>query len=203
VIKKNNLAPLENSLIKTEPFVDAFITDTFDPLTGAYTRHEVMRLSELERQRCLRLSTKGIPRTFSLLFMDLDNFKEVNDTLGHSYGDQLLKDFCQLINKSSRDLDFLGRIGGDEFVLILPETDQEGAKNIAQRILDKLEKEGPFYNKDIFQLIQKMKDDKKPGCSIGIAEFKEEESLKNMLERADKSLYSIKKQGKNSYSVAL
>lgn len=100
-----------------------------DPLTNALTRRAFYERAE----KALKLAERH-GRTVSFVYMDLDNFKKINDTYGHEYGDKMLIAFCERIREIIRSTDELSRIGGDEFVLMLPETDWEGAQKFIRRL---------------------------------------------------------------------
>jgi diguanylate cyclase (GGDEF)-like protein len=137
-----------------------------DPLTGVANR----RAWEDEAERHLARAVRtGEPLTFVLL--DLDNFKEVNDRLGHSAGDALLRDLASEWSNRLRKADLLGRYGGDEFVLCLPATDADGT----QEILERLQAGHPF------------------AWSAGVAEANTEDTLASVLGRADEELYRQKR----------
>ena len=108
-----------------------------DPLTGAYNRRFLeARLAEEMR----RASKLGYPT--SLMFIDLDRFKEVNDTYGHDVGDQLLRNVASLLRSELRAVDVVARFGGDEFVIVLPETDRNGSMRVALRLQEALARRG-------------------------------------------------------------
>ena len=102
---------------------------TRDPLTGLNNRRSTLE----ELQRRFELSDRH-HRPLAVIMCDLDHFKQINDTLGHGAGDLVLEDFGQRVRNSLRATDLAGRIGGEEFLLILPETDLEGARLLAERL---------------------------------------------------------------------
>jgi diguanylate cyclase (GGDEF)-like protein len=102
---------------------------THDDLTGVMNRRALQHALELEMNRTLRYG-----RPLSVLMLDLDGFKQVNDTLGHAAGDEVLKEIVNRIASRLRDPDLLGRIGGDEFGIVLPETDLDHAVRVGQRV---------------------------------------------------------------------
>lgn len=129
---------------------------------------------------------------FSLLYIDLDHFKELNDTLGHKAGDQLLKSATEKMLSCLREDEILARMGGDEFVILLSiESDLDVAQNVAQRILDSIES---------IPLQPGQKN--KVTASIGIANFSnQDDSFEQLLEKADQAMYRSKNSGKNKYSI--
>jgi diguanylate cyclase (GGDEF)-like protein len=156
-----------------------------DSLTGVLTRRALFdRLaSEFERAR-----RYGSP--LSVAVLDLDHFKEVNDRHGHVMGDALLRRLGQLLKKSLRTSDAAGRFGGDEFVLVLPESDFASAKQTAERLLELMEKEGAVALPDGKTLELR--------ASLGVSELTPEVTDVAMLvARADASLYRAKRSGRN------
>jgi len=105
-----------------------------DPLTGLWNRSGIMRILRRELSRVTRL-----PQPLSVLMLDLDNFKLINDTYGHPAGDSVLRMVSKKISSSLRDYDAIGRIGGDEFLVVLPECDGDAARALGERVRAKLE----------------------------------------------------------------
>lgn len=129
-------------------------------------------------------------RRFGLLYIDLDNFKNVNDTLGHSAGDILLKAISDRLQNTCRDIDFVARLSGDEFCIIVEETDDCSTANIAQRCL-----------KSISQPLELLSRKITPTCSIGIAHYPDDgKDLSTLIKAADTSLYAAKENGRNQYA---
>lgn len=155
---------------KLEEFNKSSITD---PLTGLYNRREFDNRIKVETERAERYS-----RSLSIMSMDLDHFKQWNDTYGHLEGDRLLKEFSDIIRKSIRSTDIPFRVGGDEFMILLPETGIVQARNTAHRI-SKLVKSSNFDEKV------------KVAASIGLAEYKLE-PIQDFQKRVDKALYNAK-----------
>jgi len=124
---------------------------------------------------------------FSMLIIDIDNFKKINDTYGHEQGDKILAELGKLLKDNVRKVDFVFRYGGEEFIILFPQTKLEKAKSIAQRILKKVP--------------EKIKIDNKPiTFSGGIGEYKGENE-KDFFEKVDSALYKSKLNGKNRISV--
>lgn len=120
----------------------------------------------------------------SVIMIDADQFKEVNDTFGHHVGDLVLKETAQLIQTGIRKTDFAGRWGGEEFLVICPETSNEGAMRLASALKQKVEQW-------TFEKVGHKT------CSFGVATLNNEESIEMMLNRADKALYQAKEKGRN------
>lgn len=175
---------------------------TIDSLTEVYNRHEIMKKLENEIDRISRYKTQA---EVSVLFIDLDNFKYYNDTFGHNTGDIILQEFAGILKDSIRNIDIIGRFGGDEFIIVLPETNSENASIVARRIIDKMKNCNYFTNSIENELKREIHipDKKTLGCSIGIARYDEktDKSYKDLLARADKMLYAVKESGKNNYKM--
>lgn len=139
-----------------------------DTLTGLYNKHYFYSC-------CQRAINSG--SHFSIAMIDIDNFKEINDLQGHLKGDESLKKAAGIFKHSIRNIDILARFGGDEFILMLPETSIEGALVVGERICRAIEKECHV--------------------SIGVASIAPEDSLEDLINKADKVLYIAKKQGGN------
>ncbi|MFZ2309400.1 MAG: EAL domain-containing protein [Rhodoferax sp.] len=127
--------------------------------------------------------------TFAVLFIDLDRFKNINDSLGHSFGDQALIEASARIQQTLREVDTLCRVGGDEFIAFLQEADAFGAEIVARRILDKLAQ--PFMVDAVsFSL----------GCSIGVAMYPEDgRNLDTLIQCADTAMFRVKERGRGNF----
>ncbi|MHA2019899.1 MAG: diguanylate cyclase [Promethearchaeota archaeon] len=155
-----------------------------DPLTELYNRRYLEFWINNEIKRAERFSQR-----FSILIIDIDYFKEINDTYGHLKGDSVLKDFSKFLLKNIRDVDIPIRYGGDEFLIIFPFTDKESLKIILDRLYEKNRK-AKF-------------SDIKVTFSSGIAEFPSNGyKWEDIFQYADKGLYRAKKLGKNRYAEA-
>lgn len=159
----------------------------FDQLTGLPNR--TLLLDRLHQ--ALSVSNRA-SRAISLLFIDLDGFKPVNDTYGHSIGDCLLKEASARLLACIREGDTAARLGGDEFVVLLLESDINRAIAVAQRILEVLRETYTFGKKTITHI----------SASIGIAEYPEHAGeLNTLLTAADHAMYVAKNNGKNQFSI--
>jgi diguanylate cyclase (GGDEF)-like protein/PAS domain S-box-containing protein len=161
---------------------------TTDGLTGIFNRRHFMARAEEELQRIQRYSG-----TFSMLMLDIDHFKKVNDEFGHAAGDAVLKKFTGLCKKATRNTDLLGRIGGEEFAILLLETRLAGAKQVAER-LRKSVQDHVFSTEEGLQI--------QLSVSIGIAEHLPGESFSEMMVRSDQALYRAKNEGRNRVVAA-
>jgi two-component system, cell cycle response regulator len=157
---------------------------TTDELTGVHNKRFFNKQLKIEIAR-----TKRTGQPFCLMFIDLDNFKSINDTLGHHKGDEFLVKLCQLINQKIRPTDYACRFGGDEFTIIMPSTSILDGIFIAQRWHDLIE-----------QIALQMKLN--VSSSIGIDEFDPSSELTadEFLDKVDKEMYNAKSTGKNKIS---
>jgi diguanylate cyclase (GGDEF)-like protein len=126
----------------------------------------------------------------SLAIFDIDHFKEVNDTRGHIFGDYVLKTIADIARENIREIDYLVRWGGEEFMIILPETGLEKAEAISERIKKKIENHN-------FDKIGKVT------VSFGVTQFKNEDSGETFILRADDALYKAKQNGRNRVEVGI
>jgi len=156
-----------------------------DYLTGLKTRGYFEQQLDLEFKRAERRRQK-----FALLMIDIDHFKQLNDTFGHHTGDQVLRDVASILMKDMREVDTVARYGGEEFVMILPETTETGATYVAQRLRRAVEQTKFFAGSP--QSIQHLT------ISIGIAVFDTDAQFKrDLIEFADAALYAAKHAGRN------
>ena len=160
---------------------------TTDPLTGASNRRQFLERLDDE---LARLKRKG--GAVTLLMADLDHFKRVNDTYGHAAGDAVLKHFVEIVSETLRKTDEIGRLGGEEFAIVLPGEGIEGARELAERLRERI-KTSPsiFENKPI-----------PISVSIGIASLSaHDSSAEAALKRSDEALYSAKKTGRDRVTI--
>ncbi|MDP2559697.1 sensor domain-containing diguanylate cyclase [Psychrobium sp. 1_MG-2023] len=158
---------------------------TTDELTGIHNRRHFFCLADIEQKRCQRIGTHS-----SILMLDLDEFKEINDQFGHAAGDQVLKDFCQTINDQLRPYDIFGRLGGEEFAILLPETDNATALLIAERLRESVEKMTALYGSCQIKVT----------VSIGLSSYTKG-TLDQAMSSADRCLYQAKSSGRNQISL--
>lgn len=156
---------------------------TTDPLTGLYNRHRLNESMTLEVERAVRYK-----RELAIIMLDLDGMKKINDTYGHTVGDQALCHVANAIRDEARNSDIPARFGGDEFILLLPETDAEEATNVAKRILMRVTRE-KVHN---FQV----------PVSIGVTDWQSSfKTAEDMLRAVDQALYHSKRSGGLRISV--
>lgn len=156
---------------------------TTDQLTGALNRHAFFSDAAREITRARRYN-----HPLAVLMIDLDHFKEVNDTYGHAVGDEVLRQFAHSCMEILRDTDILGRMGGEEFAAILVETDQSQAAAIGERLREAVERTPITAENDISVSIT---------VSIGVSMLRDGDTETSMLDRADKRLYEAKRTGRN------
>jgi len=177
---------------------------TKDELTNLWNRTELQRRSEEETAKYNRYYTTN-STYFSLLYLDLDNFKYYNDTFSHEAGDKILKIFAEVLSELSRKSDTIFRMGGDEFVIFLPKTDTAGAANFSQRILNILDS----FNASATSMLSDMVNHKvvisrerQLTCSIGIAVHENGFiNIDRLIQYADTALLRAKEQGKNCFVI--
>ncbi len=156
-----------------------------DSLTHIYNRLHFAHFLDAEIDKVKRYGG-----TFSIIFFDLDHFKEVNDNFGHLAGDEVLEKITEIVSKANRSADIFARYGGEEFIILTPETGLSGASIHAERLRNDIEKHN-------FQGVGKITS------SFGVTEFNvETDSLEKLLERADKALYMAKEYGRNRVEKA-
>ncbi|MEO3680311.1 diguanylate cyclase [Rheinheimera sp. FR7-31] len=158
-----------------------------DELTGIANRRRIMMQAEQERVKALDTS-----KPLSFLILDLDHFKQVNDKYGHDVGDTVLQQMSLTVSSMLREQDHFGRTGGEEFLIVLPDTDSEAAFTIAERLR---------------RAISDISFADTPGkmrvtCSIGLSQFRPDEPLNISLSRADDALYQAKAAGRDQTHAA-
>jgi diguanylate cyclase (GGDEF)-like protein len=139
-----------------------------------------------ETLSCMKATAQRETRPFSLLMLDLDNFKQVNDRYGHNEGDLVLREFSQILKEALRTNDHVFRFGGDEFVLLLAHSEQLNPELVAQRIVDMTGK-------------NKLLSKHKVTTSVGFTNWNNGDCNASIVERADKALYKAKNNGKNTF----
>lgn len=158
-----------------------------DDLTNVFNRRYFLRLAEQEFLRAERYGQE-----FSIIYFDLDDFKQVNDRFGHQMGDEMLLAISQRCVSSTRSNDMFARVGGEEFAFLLPATNGQGALEFAERIKRLIASEPVCVNGDCFSIT----------ASIGVADYhRQYDSLDEMLAKVDQVMYAAKAQGKNRILV--
>jgi len=175
--------PLRNALM----YQQAVSMALQDPLTGVGNRKAL--------EQAITRETKLVERhhtPFSMLMIDIDFFKKINDTHGHAAGDQAIIQVTEMISHVVRESDQLYRYGGEEFVVLLNNTDIENAHDLAERIRHAIEATEICYNNKCFDVT----------VSIGIADFHQNEHISQLFSKADAALYQAKESGRNQVKVA-
>ncbi|WP_297445505.1 GGDEF domain-containing protein [Desulfurobacterium sp.] len=155
-----------------------------DALTSTNNRYVLEKIDEM-------LEKMGQESRFSVVMIDIDHFKKINDTYGHETGDMVLKTLVEKIKRLIRSSDILVRYGGEEFVIYLPHADVKDALKLAERI-----------RKAVENMLIKTSDGREVRItvSLGVAERKPGESLEKVIKKADEALYRAKKGGRNRVS---
>lgn len=172
------LYPLKNALLYWQAIQSAHT----DPLTGILNRSTL--LSVFQKETAL---TKRHSSALSLLMLDIDFFKKINDTFGHAAGDEALKKLTQCIQDTVRESDPIFRLGGEEFAILLNDTDIHGATLLAERLRSAIETTKIKHDRNKFNIT----------VSIGLTEYANSEELDCIMQRADKALYTAKDTGRN------
>jgi diguanylate cyclase (GGDEF)-like protein/PAS domain S-box-containing protein len=161
---------------------------THDSLTGLWNRTELAKALEKEAARAGRYS-----RPFSLLMLDIDHFKLVNDDCGHQVGDRVLIELAEILEEATRAADFVGRFGGEEFLLILPELNHEKALGLAERIRKQVESHTIITQDQVIKIT----------VSIGVSTFpKHGNDVDALVKASDDAMYKAKASGRNQVASA-
>jgi diguanylate cyclase (GGDEF)-like protein len=169
-------------------FVHEQLLARTDTLTGLFNRRHFFELAEREFSNSLRYQ-----RSLALILFDVDGFKKANDTFGHAFGDKALVRISHAAKSQVREVDILARYGGDEFIVLMPETTAQQALLLTERIrqavvTSEVDMGGAFLPLTV---------------SLGIAEiiFDTDRSIETIISRADKALYQVKQQGRNHAAI--
>lgn len=165
---------LENELARTA---------TTDRLTQAYNRTKFHEVIKIEFERATRYD-----HSLSIIMFDIDHFKKINDTYGHAAGDYVLQTLTQIVMENLREIDCLVRWGGEEFVVITPETDVEKAEVLAERIRKAIED----YRFDQAGTVT---------ISLGVTQYRKNDTADSCIKRADDAMYIAKGKGRNRVEV--
>jgi diguanylate cyclase (GGDEF)-like protein len=180
-----SLEVLAECLRRGLEYEDLFERASNDPLTGLANR----RVFE-ERIHGMMDSARRYKNPLSMISMDLDRFKNINDNLGHQKGDEVLKAVASVLKGAVRSTDLLVRMGGDEFLLVLDNTDLKNGRILAERLCIAVDELNVWAD-----------DTTKLGISIGMSELKAQESLRQWMERTDDILYHAKAEGRSRVAV--
>jgi diguanylate cyclase (GGDEF)-like protein len=186
--KKRNLTELQDNLKKLLHHINRDIDSlynfaTTDEKTGLYNHKFFANVLEMEIEKAKRGKQK-----LSLIVVDIDFFKKINDSIGHIKADEILGRLGKTIKTTTRKSDIPARFGGEEFFILLPETNFQKAKRFVERLRKKINSEPSL---------------KKHGITVsgGITEFKKSDTEKSFMERADKALYKAKHSGRNRFEL--
>ncbi|BAF69750.1 GGDEF domain-containing protein [Nitratiruptor sp. SB155-2] len=158
---------------------------TVDKLTGLFNRHKFQEIAEIEIKRSHRHK-----RPLSVILFDIDHFKKINDTYGHDIGDVVLRELAKIIKQNIRKYDYAIRWGGEEFLILTPETDEKQAFAMAEKLRKAVESH-------TFPEVGKVT------ISLGVASVDPNESIDQAIKKADNALYGSKLGGRNKTTVAL
>jgi diguanylate cyclase (GGDEF)-like protein len=154
----------------------------FDSLTGVFNRRAILyRLHEAWRE------ARGKGQPLAVLFLDLDHFKRINDTLGHAAGDVILRDFATHMQHSARREDTCGRQGGAEFLMLFPRTTVADARHQIARLMHAVRTSRPLAGQPALGYT----------CSIGLAQARADDTAEALIHRADVALYAAKAGGRD------
>jgi diguanylate cyclase (GGDEF)-like protein/PAS domain S-box-containing protein len=172
---------LESELIKDRELLQE--QATHDSLTKLFNRRKMEETLSLEIERYKRCSAP-----LSIVMFDIDDFKQINDTFGHQVGDITLKQLSVLLKNTIRKIDFAARWGGEEFIVLAPQTDMQGVLALAENLRKTIEN-------------SEFACTKKVTCSFGATEFTDDDTVDSLLKRVDDALYLSKKDGKNKVTL--
>ena len=176
-------------------------TSVTDMLTGLYNRQGFVKIFNED----LKKYSTAPEITTAILYIDLDNFKFYNDTFGHAIGDVILVNFANIFKQITKDKGYANRYGGDEFVIVLPDSSEEEAVEVAKMIYRRLDETDGFADKLKEKMGRDFKIDPKNrvSCSIGISTAKvfSQEAINQAMKEADDALYVVKKTTKRNYRV--
>ena len=181
---KNHLSTLGLNLQLLADTQQLAITDG---LTGLLNRRQFFELAEREFARCQRYR-----RPLSAIMVDIDTFKAINDRHGQLAGDLVMQAVAEHCKRQLRKVDLVGRYGGDEIVIVLPETDLHAASGVAQRLLVAITQSPLAFGEDLLKI----------SISAGVAPGNGSATLTALLHRADEALYEAKQAGRNRIKIS-
>jgi diguanylate cyclase (GGDEF)-like protein len=155
-----------------------------DPLSGCFNRRGLNQLAEREVSRAIRAK-----KNIAVLAIDVDHFKHINDQFGHLTGDEVIREVGALLRETARDIDVVARIGGEEFTILAPDSNDEGALILAERVMQAF-RDHQFHS---------LPADRRITTSVGVAAApaRDDEVAKTLLARADEALYIAKRNGRD------
>ena len=155
---------------------------THDDLTGLYNRRYFLQQAAVAMKQARRYT-----RPLSLLMLDVDHLKQINDNFGHQAGDALLRDFADICRRHLRETDLFCRVSGDEFTILLPETGQDAGMETARKLLAAMAAK-PVRSAEKRRMLS---------ASIGVVQVQPDDTLSSLLRRADDAMYEAKRRGRN------
>lgn len=201
------MSVIQNKLIMKKQQESLITTSTYDSLSGLNNRASLIDFLDITGNKIQRLiqKEKNIP-LYTVCFIDLDNFKYYNDNFGHKVGDYMISFFSELLKNSFRHVDFISRFGGDEFVIILPETPPENCKLLAERLYKSLENKN-YFIPELESILNRKILIPRNRClsfSMGICsnfDIPDKADLQEVVKYADIAMYNSKKDGKSKCSI--
>lgn len=175
--------PLKNATLFHQALKMAYT----DPLTQTHNRASFN--DSIKREMSLAVRTN---KKLSLIFFDIDHFKSINDRYGHDCGDITLASSAKRIKESLRDSDIVFRYGGEEFVILLSDTDDHGAELLAERIRESIERHTIAYGMETIKVT----------ASLGVSTLRDDDLLESFIKRADEAMYTAKSNGRNQVVMA-
>ncbi|MDR2717565.1 MAG: diguanylate cyclase [Treponema sp.] len=157
-----------------------------DALTGLYNRKHFTELADVDIKRAVRMN-----QSIYTAMLDVDFFKNVNDTYGHAAGDTVLKAAAEIIRQAVRSYDLTARYGGEEFVFLFAVADEAEVNKLAERVRENMERNVTSYEGEEIRVT----------CSIGLAKFLETDTLETAIQKADEALYAAKNSGRNQVKI--
>lgn len=183
LMEKNDiLEALQSELMEKNEKLE--FLSTHDQLTGLHNRHFMLSCCNSEMLRIKRLEENA-----SLIIFDIDHFKLVNDSQGHSFGDDVLVAIANVVKRAVREIDVIARWGGEEFLILCPNTTLLEANGLAFRLAEAIRRDPSSKMEDVT-------------CSFGVAEYKQGESFVEWFDRSDSALYRAKEAGRNTIMCA-
>ena len=179
-VAKKNLTKLIKEIEKNIDYL--YEIATIDEKTGVYNNKFFRTISEMELEKAKR------GESLSLLILDIDNFKKLNDSYGHLIGDKMLKRLGIVMKENTRKYDIVSRFGGEEFIILLPKTNIKRALIVCERLRRKVQQDNEMIKYKVT-------------ISGGLTTYQKNDSVKRMQIRADKALYQAKKLGKNRIEI--
>lgn len=202
------LSSIQSQVVIFKQEENLMIMSSTDQLSCLKNRHAFQECIAIESERVRRYQQrKDTVIQIAVAFIDLDNFKYYNDTFGHNVGDLLIKNFANLLRETCRKIDFISRYGGDEFVIIMIDTNADEGRRVFQRLNENLEKNN-YFLPDIMELLEldsiDIPENRRIGFSMGISTNHDIEKCDNLdlvVQNADKALYYTKEHCKGGVTV--